>query len=601
MLNLIRKFWRILEQRERLKVLVTLAVLLGSSVVQMLGVSSILPFVAVLSSPEIIQKNHWLKSLYDLFGFTSDHRFLFFLGLCSLAAVLVSNVFMALNQRITVRVSASLENRLAVRLFDAYLNAPYVLFLRRAPSELKRNVLEETGRFSGTAMLFLQMAASVLIILSIAALLLTVNPLLSVAIGALVGGGYALVYLVVHRRLSRLGTLRMEANAQRFKMLDEGLGGLKELKVTQRTGVALRRFARAESDITGTAAWQTVLGTLPRFFIEVLGFGGMLLVVLYLLASHSDIRNTIPLISLFAFAGYRMLPAMQNAYNTLVGLRFYAPVVFTLEGELREANEAMAQAKAESAGEAEPLAFQRAIELEQVSFRFSEERGYALREVSLAIPYRSFVGFVGETGAGKTTLADAILGLLPPESGEIRVDGVPLRGQTVRRWQKRLGYVPQDVYLADDTIEANIAFGLPPEEVDHEAVREAARLAQMQPFIEEELPQGYQTLVGDRGVRLSGGQRQRIGIARALYHRPEVLILDEATSQLDGETEAGVLSAIEGLSHQVTLIVVAHRLTTVRRADALYLLDKGALVAQGTFADLMAADAHFRRMAKGAS
>jgi ABC-type multidrug transport system fused ATPase/permease subunit len=600
MREFVRKSWHLLERRERAKVIVTLAALMASSLVQMLGVGSILPFVAVLSSPGIIQKNHWLQALYNLLGFTSEHRFLIFLGLCSLGAVLVSNTFMALNQWITVRVSASIQNRLAIRLFEMYLNSPYVLHLRRSPPELKRNVLEETERFMGAVMLVLQLVASALIILCIAALLLTVNPLLSLAIGVLVGGGYSLFYLVIHRRVGRMGYLRMGANAQRFKMVDEGLGGFKELKVMGRTPWTVHRFAQASGALTGTTAWLTVLGTLPRFFIEVLGFGGMLLVVLYLLASHSDIRNTIPLVSLFAFAGYRMLPAMQSAYNTLVGLRFYAPVVYTLEDEMRPAKETTQDGIQD--GEAiSALPFRRAVELEKVSFRFSEERGYALRDVTFTIPYRAFVGFVGETGAGKSTLADVILGLLPPESGEMRVDGAPLRGSAVRRWQLLLGYVPQEVYLAADTIEANIALGLPTDKVDHEAVREAARLAQLQGFIETELPEGYQTLVGDRGIRLSGGQRQRIGIARALYHHPEVLILDEATSMLDGETEAGLLSAIESLSHKVTLIVIAHRLTTVRHADTIYLLDKGAVIAQGTHAELMENNLHFQRMARGAS
>ena len=390
----------------------------------------------------------------------------------------------------------------------------------------------------------------------------------------------------------------MVANLQRFKMVDEGLGGLKELRLLQRTAWTLRRFTKASDTLRATLAKQSVLATLPRYFIEVLGFGGMLLMVLYLLASHGDVRDTIPLISLFAFGAYRMLPAMQSTYNSAVGLRFYAPVVTAMDSELRSIIEVRAIESNEEE-ENRPLPFREAIDLCDLSFSFTQDRGYALRDISLSIPRHAFVGFVGETGAGKSTLADVILGLLPPETGEIRVDGVPLRGSAARRWQRLLGYVSQDIYLADDTIESNIAFGLPPDKIDGTAVREAARLAQVHTFIEEQLPQGYQTVVGDRGVRLSGGERQRIGIARALYHRPEVLILDEATSMLDGETEARVFSAIEHLAHEITLIVIAHRLTTVRHADTIYLLEQGTIAAKGTFAELLESSEQFKNMAHG--
>jgi ABC-type multidrug transport system fused ATPase/permease subunit len=598
MYELIRSFWRLLERRERVKVLLALAVLLVSSLVQMLGVGSILPLMAVLSTPQIIQSNHWLHALYSLLHFTSEAHFLFFLGLCSLGAVLLSNAFLALNQWITVHLSASIQQRFEVRLLETYLQAPYVVHLRRSAAELKRNVLDETLRLSGIANLGLQLVASGFLILCITVLLLAVSPILSVLLGVLIGGGYGLVYLVVRRRMARIGRERMDANLQRYKMVDEGLGGLKELRLLQRTSWTMRRYKKAAGTLTASLAEKSVLDTLPRYFIEVLGFGGMLLVVLYLLASHRDVRATIPLISIFAFGAYRILPAMQSAYNSTVGLGFVAPVALAMEAELRSASEARAFGS-NGCEEKTPLPFRSAIDLCKVSFSFTQDRSYALRDVTLTIPYGAFVGFAGETGAGKSTLADVILGLLPPEKGEVRVDGVLLRGGATARWQRLLGYVPQEVYLTDDTIESNIAFGLPPDLIDGSAVREAARLAQVDGFIERELPEGYQTLVGDRGVRLSGGQRQRIGIARALYHHPEVLVLDEATSMLDGETEGRVFSAIEHLSREVTLIVIAHRLTTIQRADTIYLLERGTITAHGTFSELLDSNEQFQKMAQG--
>ncbi|MFV1979661.1 MAG: ABC transporter ATP-binding protein [Rhodothermia bacterium] len=600
MIDLISKFWRVLERRERRQVLLTIAVLLASSLVQILGVGSILPFMAVLSTPDIIQSNQWLSALFTSLHFTSEPRFLFFLGLCSLGAVLISNACLALNQWITVHLSASIQRRLEVRLLEKYLQAPYLVHLRRSPAELKRNVLNETLQFSGIGNLGLQLVASTFLILCVTGVLLAVNPMLTLLLGAFIGGGYGLVYLVVRRRIAGIGRMRMDANLQRYKMVDEGLAGFKELRILQRTPWVMRRYTEAAGILTATLAKRSVLSTLPRYFIEVLGLGGMLLVVLYLLASQADVRATIPLISVFAFGAYRMLPAMQGVYSSTMGLRFHAPVARAIEGELCGVVEA--KTVEDGGGEENaPLAFRTAVELRNVSFRFTQDRGWVLRDVTLTIPRGAFIGFAGETGAGKSTLADVILGLIPPDTGEVRVDGLLLRGSATRGWQQLLGYVPQEIYLADDTIEHNIAFGLPPEQIDGSAVRGAARLAQLDRFIEQELPEGYETLVGDRGVRLSGGQRQRIGIARALYHRPEVLVMDEATSMLDGETEARVFSALERLAGEITLIVIAHRLTTIKRADTIYLLEKGAVAVQGSFSELMESSRQFSNMAHSRS
>ena len=349
---------------------------------------------------------------------------------------------------------------------------------------------------------------------------------------------------------------------------------------------------------TRSLAKNAVLGFTPRYMIEVLGFGSILVIVLYLMATRSDIQNAIPLIGLFAYGGYRLLPAMNQAYTSMITLRFNAVVVKTLPHEMATMKELTGRASTEGDGQRMP--FKNRLEVKDVHFGYSEDRAPALNGVSLAVPYKHFIGIAGSTGSGKTTLADVILGLLPPQKGEILVDGVPVTQDNLRAWQNLIGYVPQDIYLADDTIAHNIAFGIPAKKVDMEAVRAAAEKAQIKQFIEESLPEGYETLVGDRGVRLSGGQRQRIGIARALYHNPEVLILDEATSMLDGQTEHAFMKAIEDLSHKVTLIVIAHRLTTLAKADCIYLLEEGRIEASGTFEELASKSERFRAMVQGA-
>jgi ATP-binding cassette subfamily C protein len=552
--------------------------------------------MAVLSNPEAIRDTWALSQVYSHLGFSSDAAFLFFLGVCSLVAIVASNACLGLNQWVTVHLSASIQERLEASLLDSYLHAPFEEHVRRSPAELKRNVLDETLTFSGIGKTGLQLLASCFVILCISTVLLLVNPVLSCLLGLVVGGSYAFVYLMIRRRTARIGELRMDANLQRHKMVDEGLGGLKELQILQRTGWIMNRYRKAANTLTTTLAKQSVLGTFPRYFIEVFGLGGMILVVLYLLAVQGDARAATPIISVFAFGAYRILPAMQQAYASTMALRFYAPVARHMQHELECARQRCNRTKQASRGDA-PVSFQSRIELKDVSFKYSEDRSDALRGVSMVIDRGSFVGVVGETGSGKTTLANIVLGLLNPQTGRLLIDGKPLEGTMVGAWQRSIGYVPQDVYLADDTLKANIAFGLPSDEVDSEAVRDAARLAQLHDFVEGELPLGYETLVGDRGIRLSGGQRQRIGIARALYHQPEVLVLDEATSMLDGETEARVFSAVERLAGSRTLIVIAHRLATIRRADLVYLLEGGSLVDLGTYDELTARSSRFRNMA----
>jgi len=596
MFGLIRGFWNILERRERNRVLLTIAVLLVSSLVQILGVGSILPFMTVLTAPDIIQRNHYLHMLYTHLGFTSETPFLFMLGLFSLAAVFLSNACLALNQWISVRLSAAIQHRLEVRLLEEYMNAPYLLHLQRSPAELKRNILDETLRFSGIGKLALQLLASVFLILCVTGILLVVNPVLTLILGALIGGGYGLVYLVVRRGIAGIGSLRLEANLQRYKMVDEGLSGLKELRILQRNSWVMRRYTKAIETLTATLARQSVLGTIPRYFIEVIGFGGMLVVILYLLATDGDVRAATPLMSVFAFGAYRMMPAMQGTYSSIMGLRFYAPVARAMEEELRPLVHRKNLDEGYINDEA-PLDFGEAVDLCDISFRYSPDREWVFRGLRLRIPYGSFIGVAGETGSGKSTLADLVLGLIPPYTGVILVDGQELKGNLIKCWQRLLGYVPQDIYLADDTIENNIAFGLPSEQINEDGVREAARLAQINRFIEDELPKGYKTHVGDRGVRLSGGQRQRIGIARALYHNPKILILDEATSMLDGETEARVFSAIESLGGDITLFVIAHRLSTLQGADIIYFLENGTISDQGTLDELVASNDRFRKMA----
>ena len=371
-------------------------------------------------------------------------------------------------------------------------------------------------------------------------------------------------------RLARLGGRSVTDNEARFRIVQETFGALTELKLYGRAEAFAGRFdAPARAYAVATAA-SLLTGQMPRFVIEALAFGGVIVVVLFALAQGLDVAGILPLLGLFAFAGYRMLPAFQNIFTSVSLMRFYSPVVQVIVDELADERHPAPRT-------GERLPFAREIRLENIGFDYGTGRP-ALSGIDLTVPVNTTVGLAGRTGSGKSTLAGLLLGVLTPGTGRITVDGRELDASARPAWQNRIGYVPQDVFLVDGTVAENIALGL--DAPDRAAVERAARLAGAHDFVAA-LPRGYGERVGERGARLSGGQRQRIGIARALYHDPDVIVFDEATSALDDETQGAVMRALRALAGRRTLILIAHRLSTLEGADAVHVLEAGRLVASG--------------------
>ena len=337
---------------------------------------------------------------------------------------------------------------------------------------------------------------------------------------------------------------------------------------------------------------MSAIAQLPRFFLECIGFGGVLLIILYSMSDTGSFNNALPIISVYVFAGYRLLPALQQMYSSFTQLTFVVPSLDELNNDLRNL-----QSLKKSLGQIK-LAFNKTITLKNIHYNYPNSSIKALKNISINIPINSTIGLIGATGSGKTTLIDVILGLLEPQKGSLEVDGKVITKLNTRSWQRYIGFVPQHIYLSDDTVAANIAFGIDQKDINQGAVERASKIASLHEFIKDELPMRYQTTIGERGIRLSGGQRQRIGIARALYHDPKVLIFDEATSALDGATEKIVMDAINNLRKDVTIIIIAHRLSTVKRCDKIYVLEKGNLKAQGNFDELINLDSQFRENVK---
>jgi ABC-type multidrug transport system fused ATPase/permease subunit len=585
-------------RREKWRLIGLSSAMLVTAFLETLGVASILPFMRLVADPTVINNPGLLNRIYSELDFDSTEQYTLFLGGSLLALIIISNGFSAFTTWLMFRVAWDQNHRLSSRLLHKYLSRPYSFFLQRNTAELGKNVLAEVGSFiQGILLPALRVLASSLVVCLLIALLAFVNIGLVLIVGGSLGTAYGLLYIVLRRRQLVLGVKRFRENGRRFQAANEALMGIKDVKVLGREASFLERFRRPSRRFTRAAASNQVVSKLPRFALETIAFGGLLLILLYSIQVSGSMSETLPLLSLFAFAGYRLMPALSELFASAVQMRFNLPALQHLHEQLCGDEVSSSPAAAMTAGgPADSLELRNSLVLNNVSFHYEGADGPALSDVNLEIRRNQTVGLVGRTGAGKTTLVDVILGLLEPTAGQMEVDGLPLVGSRLNQWKRTCGYVPQEIFLCDSSIRENIAFGIPEDQIDQAKVEEAARVAQIHEFIEG-LPQAYDTVVGDRGVRLSGGQRQRIAIARALYSNPEVLVLDEATSSLDGATEAAVMEVIGKLGKAKTLIIIAHRLSTVRACDSIYLLQSGRNIANGTYDELSRENPHFRLLA----
>ncbi len=597
MITLYRKLFDLLDARERRRFWLLLGLIVVMGLVDMIGVAAILPFLSVLADPGVIESNRHLAALYHGLGFSGERAFLVFLGLAVLGVIAFSLCVKVATLYATARFSQMRNHSLSSRLFGGYLGQPYVWFLGRHSADLGKAMLSEVEQVVGMALIpAMRILAHAVSFIFLFGLLLLVDPLVALGAAAVLGGAYGLIFLLVRHLLARIGHASAEANAERYRIAQEALGGIKDVKLLGLEQAYIARYHIPSRRLGENASVGQVIGEMPRHLLEAIAFGGMILLALTLLLRGSgQFVDVLPTLGVFAFAGLRMIPAMQQIYQSLTLTRFIGAMLDNVHRDT-----VMTGARTlRPLPEVPALRLKDRLDLVEVGYAYPQAGRGVLQGLSLTIPARSTAGIVGGTGAGKTTAVDLILGLLTPDTGEIRVDGVPLTPGNLRGWQRTLGYVPQQIFLIDDTVAANIAFGIPPEQRDMAAIERAARLAELHGFVTGELLQGYDTAVGERGVRLSGGQRQRIGIARALYHDPDVLILDEATSALDTLTEAAVMEAVANVAHAKTVIMIAHRLSTVRGCDTIFLLDRGRLAAQGSYTDLVATNETFRRMAGG--
>ena len=592
-----RKLFALLDHVERKRFWLLTVLLVMVAVAEIMGISAVLMLLNVLSEPQILQSDARLAAVYDWFGFSDTFSFQIWLSVGVLVVVMGGLAVKAFGTYALVRFSTMRGYTVSTRLLTAYLSQPYPWFLNRNSAELANNLLTQVdGLVARVIQPCLRLVSNGLLVLAILCFLMAVDPLVTVVSALVLGLGYGMIYMRFRGRLHVLGEDMMNAFEDRFVVAQEATGGIKDVKVMGLEAGYVRTYAAAAQKAAQSGATMGVMAELPRFILEAITFGTLLgLILLLLFRNEGNITAIVPTLGVIAFSTMRLLPSLQQIYHSLVAIRGATPVLDTIVHDIA-ATPARAILDAPAP---KPMPLERSLELSNVSFAYAEAERPTLRGVDLSIRARTTVGIVGGTGAGKTTLVDLILGLLTPDEGEILVDGTPITDETRRAWQMTLGYVPQSIFLTDDTIASNIAFGVPKDRIDMAGVERAARAAALHDFVLSDLPQGYQTLVGERGVRLSGGQRQRIGIARALYRDPTLLIMDEATSALDNITERIVMEAVQNIRADKTVILIAHRLSTVKSCDTIFLMDRGRLLAQGSYDELLAGNEVFRRMVSG--
>ena len=575
----------LLTSQERKSAGLLLIMMLIMAVLDTIGIASILPFVAVLSNPSLIESNIILNTMFQassIFEVENKQQFLFALGVLVFVLLIISITFKAFTSYLQVRFVQMREYSIGKRLIEGYLNQPYAWFLNRHSADLGKTILTEVGTISGGAMKpALELIAKSLIVIAIISLLIIADPKIALITGFFLGGAYMFIFYLLRKYISELGSNRLENNRLRFTAVSEAFGAAKEIKIGGLEKIYIKSFSNSAEVFARSQATTQLISQLPRFILEIIAFGGILLIILYIMSTTGNFNNALPIVSLYVFAGYRLLPAVQEIYASVTSLTFASPTLVKLTEDIKSLKSFY------NNQDQDILKLNDKITLKNIYYNYPNTSRIALKNISLNIPVKSTVGLVGATGSGKTTTVDIILGLLEAQKGTLEVDGKVVTKQNSRAWQRSIGYVPQHIYLSDNTVTANIAFGVELKDINQDSVEKAAKIANLHDFVVDELPDQYQTTIGERGVRLSGGQRQRIGIARALYHKPYLLILDEATSALDNETERTVMDAVNNLDKDITIILIAHRLDTVKNCDIIFKLDKGQLVGQGTFDEII--------------
>lgn len=581
----------VLEPHERRRAFVLLGLCVPLAVAELAGVLGAIPFILLASDPEGGQAQRLTELITGLVGDVSDESLLILLGVGALAVMVVSVVIRTLHFYLMTRFARDVGVSLQTRILANHLRSPQVQARRRHGANLQSTVLSEVEEVvEGVILNALRVATFFSTAVCILLLMVVTDPIAGLVMLFVIGAGYLAVFGFTRNVLRRMGQSRVSKTRRRYRMMQEAMWGQRELQLAQREEAALMRFSATAARLGQLRARMALIKDVPRGVLELLIFGSLILLTLWLLMSRADNAATVlPVLAIYALSAARLFPVLQRLYKSFAEMQITAPALRTIAAALVQKGETAPLKPVE------PLPLKTAIRFENVTFSYPDTSSTALSGVTLEIAAQSSVGIVGETGAGKSTAVDLLLGLATPQDGCVRVDDVVITTDNRRGWQTSVGYVPQDFFLTDGTIAENIAFGFRAQEIDMAAVDRAIARSGLSAMVDA-LPDGVATEVGERGVRLSGGERQRIAIARALYRDPALIVFDEATSALDTVTEMAIMQEVRAMGADKTLVIVAHRLSTVRNCDVIFLFDNGRLADSGHYDDLLARNARFRAL-----
>lgn len=576
--SLLVRLWQNINPRRRSQFGLLLVLMVLASFAEIISIGAVLPFLGVLTAPERIFEHAAAKPIIQALGLSEPTQLLLPLTITFGVAAIIAGAMRLLLLWVSTRLSFATGADLSISIYRRTLYQPYAVHCARNSSEVITGISTKANQvIYQTIVPVLTLISSSIMLIVILVALLAVNP----TIALLAFGGFGLIYALI----IRLTRKRLLIDSQRIahestqviKSLQEGLGGIRDVLIDDNQAAYCQIYRNADLPLRRAQGNNYFISISPRFGMEALG---MLLIALlaYALAQQEDgVAKAIPVLGALALGAQRLLPVLQQAYSAWSQIRGGQ---MSLQDTIALLEQPLPVHADRPTSEA--LSFKQQIQLQQLAFRYNDATPWILRDINLTIPKGSRIGFIGATGSGKSTLIDIIMGLLPPTEGTLAIDGQILTAENQRAWQQHIAHVPQSIFLADSTVAENIAFGIPKEQINHERVRLAAQQAQIAESIES-WPDQYLTFVGERGIRLSGGQRQRIGIARALYKQADVIVFDEATSALDTETEQAVMQAIENLSNDLTLIIIAHRLTTLKNCTQIVELGDGHTKRMGSF------------------
>lgn len=570
------KFNYIFKRKEKRKLLLLLVIIIIGSFLELLGVAAFMPFISVLMDTNIIYENKILLYFYRITNFGNIEYFLAFLALLICCVYILKNIYLSFMQNMILNFAYNMRMNLATNLLATYIAEPYTFHLTKNIADMQRCLQIDANQFMLLMNATLQLIAEIMVCIALGIYLFDTSHSITIAIAVLLIGCLGLFYLISKKISQKLGRQNQRYNSKLIQWVNQALGGIKEVKVLERESFFINSYKENYKKLIKGAKNNEMLATIPKYIVETVCICGMLLAVVgKMFFGRREIVDFIPQLSVFAVAAFRLLPSVGKINSYINGIMYGLPSLDLIYHDLKEVENNNRIIK-KDVKKTDKFFIKEKICLVNVRYRYPNTDIDVLKKINLEIGKGKTVALIGSSGAGKTTLADIILGLLQPTEGRIMVDECDIF-DNISLWHKSIGYIPQNIYLSDDTIRNNIAFGVEENEINDSAVEGALRKAQLYDFVQN-LAEGINTFVGDRGVRLSGGQRQRIGIARALYHEPDILILDEATSALDNETEQAVMGAIEKLQGVKTMIIIAHRLTTIKKADEIYEVVNGELV-----------------------